>query len=236
MNKYHSEFLKKLKKRSGVGVKNKSYWGQNYIGTSKLSYSIPTPLKIRIVKDWIKKHLYLRISEYTELLNSLYFGKSHDERAVAGKLLEFFPRLRKQLNPLLLKQWLNEAEGWAEVDSICQSNFSAEEILLNWNVWKKMITQFSKDKNVHKRRASLVLLTKPVWQSSDFKLSNLAFENIERLKREKDILITKAISWLLRDLIKKHREEVENYIGKNGNNLPKIAVRETRRKLLTGRK
>ncbi len=120
MNKHHFNILKELKKHADTGIKDKAYWGQNYTGTSKLSYSIATPVKIRIVKDWIKKHPDLRISEYTGLLSSLYSGKSHDERAVAGKLLELLPKLRRELNPLLLREWLNEAEGWAEVDSICQ--------------------------------------------------------------------------------------------------------------------
>ncbi|MDP2951009.1 MAG: DNA alkylation repair protein, partial [bacterium] len=64
----------------------------------------------------------------------------------------------------------------------------------------------------------------------------LAFENIEKLKPEKDILITKAISWLLRNLIKYHKKEVADYLKKNKNSLPKIAVRETEKKIKTGKK
>ena len=101
---------------------------------------------------------------------------------------------------------------------------------------EKNISQFSMDKNIHKRRASLVLLTFPVRKSQDKRLSDLAFTNIEKLKNENDILITKAISWLLRSLIANHRKEVEIYIDKNINSLPKIAIRETKRKLTTGRK
>jgi len=235
-NKHHLEFLKELEKHAGQGTKYQKERDKAYIGTKKFSYTIKTPIKKQIVKDWIKRHPKLSISDYIELLNSLYSGQSHDERSIAGKLLEFLPKLRKQLNPLLLKKWLSGAEGWAEVDSICQSNFSAEEMLSNWNVWKKMIAEFSSNKNIHKKRAGLVLLTKPIRESTDPRLSKLAFANIKRLKRENDILITKAVSWLLRNLIKNHREEVKRYIKENKNNLPKIAIRETTRKLLTGRK
>ncbi|MBI2314815.1 DNA alkylation repair protein [Candidatus Daviesbacteria bacterium] len=35
-------------------------------------------------------------------------------------------------------------------------------------------------------------------------MADLAFENIDKLKAEKDVLITKAISWVLRSLIKNH--------------------------------
>lgn len=235
-NKHHLEFLKELEKYAGQGTRYQKERDKSYMGTKKFSYSIKTPIKKQVVKDWIKKHPNLSISEYSELLNSLYSGESHDERSIAGKLLELLPRLRKQLNPLLLKKWLSGAEGWAEVDSICQSKFSAEEMLSDWDTWRKMISDFSTDKNVHKKRAGLVLLTSPVRESANPKLSKLAFANIERLKGENDILITKAISWLLRDLIKNHREEVKNYVEVEGGGLPKIAVRETTRKLLTGRK
>ena len=82
----------------------------------------------------------------------------------------------------------------------------------------------------------MVLLTGPVRNSEDKRLSELAFGNIDELKHEKNILITKAISWLLRDLIKHHREEVERYIEQNRATLPRIAVRETVNKLKSGRK
>ena len=59
---------------------------------------------------------------------------------------------------------------------------------------------------------------------------------LSQLKGDKDILITKAISWLLRDLIKHHREQVVYYLDKNSDNLPKIAIRETKNKLITGKK
>ena len=81
-----------------------------------------------------------------------------------------------------------------------------------------------------------MLLTGPISHSSDSRLSEIAFKNIGRLKSEKDILVTKAISWLLRSLIRHHKKEVGVYIKQNAGGLPKIAIRETRRKLLTGRK
>ena len=235
-NKYHLEFLKELKIHARHGTKHQKERDKSYIGSKKFSYMIKIPVLRQIIKGWIKKHKMISIAEYIRLLNSLYEGESHDERCIAGKLLEFLPKLRKQLNPRLLKKWLNGAEGWSEVDSICQSNFSAEEMLTNWKVWRELITDFAEDKDIHRRRASLVLLTKPVHHSADLRLSKLAFETIEKLKVEKDILITKAVSWLLRDLIKNNTEEVKDYLDKNKNSLPKIAVRETTRKLLTGRK
>jgi 3-methyladenine DNA glycosylase AlkD len=109
-------------------------------------------------------------------------------------------------------------------------------MLSHWKDWKSLLVSFSKSGNVHKRRASLVLLTRPLRESDDPRLARQAFANLDRLKSEKDILVTKAVSWLLRALIKYHQQEVETYLRDNADCLPKIALRETRNKLKSGRK
>jgi 3-methyladenine DNA glycosylase AlkD len=81
-----------------------------------------------------------------------------------------------------------------------------------------------------------VLLTGPVHYSDDRRLSNLAFSTIATLEHERDILITKAVSWLLRSLLTRHRTEVSHYLDDHAQTLPKLAIRETRTKLETGTK
>ena len=64
----------------------------------------------------------------------------------------------------------------------------------------------------------------------------LALENVDRLKGEKDVLITKAISWVLRSAIPAQKDVIKKYLNLNMASLPKIAVRETLVKLRTGKK
>jgi len=207
-----------------------------YIGTNKACYVLGADTEKRIIKEWIRRHSDLSISQHIELLSLLYQGESINEISMAGELLESLPELRKSVDPRNIDVWLSRLHGWAEVDSLCQSKFSATELLSKWKEWKSLLTKLASDSNVHKRRASLVLLTKPVRESEDSRLADLAFTNIDRLKSERDILITKAISWLLRDLIKHNRQKAERYLEKNEDALPRVAVRECRMKLLTGRK
>lgn len=235
MNAHHQELLEALWEHVGEGTPEPEEM-KAYMGTGKRAYAIATPVESQIVRDFIARHRDLSFSEYLALLNSLYQGPSHNEISLAGKLLELLPRLRKQLEPCLLDGWLGVVEGWAETDSICQSHFTAQEMLARWDDWRALLAQLSLDPNVHKRRASLVLLTRPVRDSRDERLADLAFAHIERLKGERDGLITKAVSWLLRDLIKNHHQRVEAYLEANEATLPRVAVRETRRKLLTGKK
>ena len=143
-----------------------------------------------------------------------------------GTFFSRFSELRKQIGPKILDKWLDDRVGWVEVDSLCQSTFGAEEMLEKWSQWEKLIKGLNKSSNINKRRASLVLLTKPVKDPESKKISDLAFFCIDNLKSERDILITKAISWLLRNLIKYNKEKVTQYLEANRNILPKIAIRE----------
>ena len=231
---YHQEIARAIKQRAAKEKVRLNKQGDRYIGTTKPSYSLKAAIDGEIVCAWIARHPDLTPADYRCLLDSLSRSETHNEFAFIGSLLSHLPRLRKTLTPRALDRWLARAEGWAEVDCICQSNFTADELLANWGEWKRALIAWSQSANVHKRRASLVLLTKAVRDSADARLAKLAFANIERLKRDKHILITKAISWLLRDLVKYHRAEVEAYLDAHAYTLPKIAVLETRNKLVGG--
>jgi 3-methyladenine DNA glycosylase AlkD len=126
--------------------------------------------------------------------------------------------------------------GWAEIDSVCTGSYTTTEIPGDWKRWKKLLTHFSKSANISKRRASLVMLVSPLRRCEDPAVIKLALENVDRLKSEKSILITKAISWLLRSAINTQTEVIKKYLDLNTESLPKIAVRETTVKLRTGKK
>lgn len=230
----HSEILREFKKHAGRGTQHSG--STSYLGNNHFSYRISVPVLRDIARAFLRKHEGISPQEFLGLTHALFKGRSYDEKAMAAMLLGYATAHRKHVTPRHLGTWLDDLVGWAEVDSLCQSTFDAEELLVDWSAWKAMLVAFSKDTNVHKRRASLVLLTKPVSHSADARFSTLAFANIGRLKGEKDILITKAISWILRSLIRYHKKEVAAYLKQNADTLPKIAIRETRRKLLTGRK
>ncbi len=99
-----------------------------------------------------------------------------------------------------------------------------------------MVAELARDPNINKRRASLVLLTGPVRRSDDPRLLVAAFGNVQRLQAERAALISKAVSWLLRNLSIRHRDAVIRYLEENRAALPAIAVREVSTKLETGRK
>jgi len=155
---------------------------------------------------------------------------------MVGILLDNATKEQRQFDPKLFDKWLDQLVGWAEVDAVCTGKYCITEIPENITQWKKILTAFSKSRNINKRRASIVFLCSPLSQCDDPALAEIAFGNIDRLKSEKEIIITRAISWVLRSMVKHHRRALEMYMKQNEKTLPAIAVRETKIKLATGTK
>jgi 3-methyladenine DNA glycosylase AlkD len=239
MNKYHLEILaeiKKAPKHPAGNFKKKNFDLNKYLGSPHKLYFLNSPSMQNIAKEWSKNHSDVSSSDLFDFLTALFKGESTEEKMVAAFILEYLFKLHQDLDLSLVDKWLNHLAGWAEIDTLGTGPFGAKDVLNSFPEWKKWAEKWSKDQNINKRRFSLVVLIIPIRDSAELKLSDLAFSNIDRLKSEKEVLITKAISWLLRSLIKNHRAKVVEYVKKNESMLPKIAVRETSKKLLLGKK
>ena len=234
MNKHHQEVLSIIEKKSGKATQHTFLDG--YLGNSHPRYPINAPTLRTIARDWMKAHRDMTAKEFSVMLTSLAKGKSGTEKVMVGILLDNATKDQKQFDPKLFDDWLDHLVGWAEVDAVCTGKYCVTEIPDNIATWKKILTSFSKSKNINKRRASIVFLCSPLSNSDDAALANIAFDNIDRLKTEKEIIITRAISWVLRSMIKLHRKALESYLKENEKTLPSIAVRETKVKLATGTK
>jgi 3-methyladenine DNA glycosylase AlkD len=207
-----------------------------YTGSAHKHLGVRAPVMQAFVRDWAKANKELSYSEFLAMMDALYQGESIEERCITGYFLGRYPAYRRQIDFVTLDKWLGQLEGWAEVDSSCFSSFDAQQLLGNWDNWRIFLVKLAQDSNINKRRASLVLLRLPLKESNDSRLLHFTFEQIDRLKAEKDKLITKAISWILREAIKHHKEAIAAYLDANEKSLPAIAVRETRKKLETGKK
>ncbi len=208
----------------------------SYGGSGRPFFGIDVPTRRAMARRWAAAHKRADAADVLAVVDSLIEGETHEERTQATLILRYHPAARSAVTPDQVDRWLDFLNGWAEVDSLCQNLLTFEDMLADWPAWKRLIDRLSTDANINKRRASLVLLTGPVHYTDDARFSDLAFAAIERLKPEKPILITKAVSWLLRALVDQHKDETAAYIDANETTLPKVAVREARTKLETGTK
>ncbi len=207
-----------------------------YAGGGHAVLGVPVPERRRLAGAWLAAHKGATAAEVLALADSLMVGDTNEELSLGPMLAALHKPSRRALDPARVDRWLDNLQGWAEVDGLCQNTLEAEDFRADWPAWSALIGRLAGDPNINRRRAALVLLTRPAAKSDDPRVAALAFATIERLKAEKPILITKAVSWLLRSLAARRPAEVAAYLDANAATLPAIAVRETRRKLETGRK
>jgi len=230
----HHQILQQIKKNSGKGTAHTFL--DSYLGNNHFRYPISAPVLGRIAKDWMNDHRDLSAGDFASLLTDLAESSSGTEKSMAGILLDYATPDQRKFKPALFDRWLNHLEGWAEIDALCTGRYSTTEVVNQWNKWKPLLIKFSKSKNINKRRASIVFFCSPLSKVEDKEISKTALQIVDTLKSEREILITKAISWVLRSMIRYNREMVETYLKENAASLPKIALRETRVKLETGKK
>jgi len=209
---------------------------QKYLGTKRKFLNVKSKNRDLILRQTAKSFEEMPEREIQRVLDEMFHSDIFELVNFGGKLLAKSQKARNLVTFELLEKWLAPTTGWAECDSICQSLFSEAEVSDMWKTWKKNILKFSRNENIQLRRASLVLQCRPSRSSVDPKLRRIAFETIGRLKGEKEVLITKAVSWLLRSLAVKNGPEVLQYLQANQESLPKIAYRETMKKIETGKK
>jgi 3-methyladenine DNA glycosylase AlkD len=233
-NPFHQEILKLIQKNSGKPTQHTFL--DSYLGNDHMRYPIAAPALRAIAKEWMRAHRDLTSKELAGLLTSFIEGESSTEKVMAGIMMGYSASMQRKFDPMIFDQWLDHLIGWAEVDAVCTGDFTITQLPAEWPKWKKLVNKLSKDHNINKRRASLVLFSSPLSRVKDDRIAKVAFQIINRLKSEKEVLITKAISWVLRSMIKHYKESVATYLKENKETLPKIAVRETLIKLKTGRK
>ena len=229
----HAELLSEIIKKSGKPTKHT--FQDNYLGNSHPRYPISNPVLRTAVRTWFRANPFTP-KEFLSLLTALIQAPSSTEKITAGILLDYASQDQLNFDPKIYDRWLNHLIGWVEVDTLCYGHFKIAQILEQWSSWKKLLLKLNKSKNINKRRASIVLLCKPLTRTDDKRVPALALQLIDKIKSEREVLITKAISWTLRSMVKFHREPLTVYVTKNKQTLPAIAVRETLTKLETGRK
>jgi len=208
----------------------------SYSGSGHPFFNVSAPELRRIGRAWLAGRRKVDDANLLAVAASLFAGEAYEEKVLAAILLAANARMRRLGTAAFADGWLDHLQGWAEIDSLCASVFGPDEMDVDWPAWRDLIRRLSRDANINRRRAALVLLTRPTRTSSDPRYRDLAFEVIELLKSERPILITKAVSWLLRSMVGHHGAAVAAYLDANAAALPAIAVRETRTKLRTGTK
>lgn len=206
----------------------------HYVGTKHHIYNVPIPTMRTIANTFAKEHKDISVPDFVTLIDQLFFAPSFEEKILATMILAKFPAILASLPEASFDQWLGTLTGWAEVDSFCDE--IDYWLRKNPTTGIKLLKKWNKDPYLEKRRASLVVLCSSLRHSPEPRWKTLGFTFVAARTHEKHVMITKAISWLLRSMVKYHKTEVKNYIHAHQDTLPKIAIREVTKKIMTGKK
>jgi 3-methyladenine DNA glycosylase AlkD len=197
-------------------------------------YGVKVPDLRKIAEAWVRVHKDISRDDLFALVETLWEGGSREEREMAFYLLEHFERWVPDLPKAHFERWRRDLDSWAETDG------------LGWMlaVWLAgdpgarldYLWELIDDEDVWSRRLALAPLARINRGKLGFTAPDLTLRLIDRVKEERRPMITKAVSWVLRETTKTHRDEVVAYVGQNRGVLAGHVVREVENKLRTGLK
>jgi 3-methyladenine DNA glycosylase AlkD len=205
------------------------------VRTGLVMVGVRTPDLQAIARAWQQAHPQVRPDELLALVEALWRGPSQEERVCAMLLLLRFPRLARTLHWEHFDRWRRLIDNWG-LDDLLATKVFGPWVLAEPTRRLAHLDTLIADPDVWSRRLALVA-TVPLNRSRAGPATpELTFGLIDQVKCERDPMITKAVSWALRELAKGQPERVAAYLDANRGILAALAVREVQNKLRTGLK
>ena len=215
----HKEIFSSLKK---LGSAKKAKVSSRFFKTGKGEYgegdkflglAVPEQRKIA------KKNFEMNFSEISKLLENPFHEVRHTGLFILVYKYEKGDKiLRKNIYNFYIKN-LKAVNNWDLVDTTTPN-------IIGHYLWKnkkkrKVLYDFLKSKNLWKRRIS-ILATFYFIKNNDL---NDAIKIAEKLLKDKEDLIHKAVGWMLREIGKRDQKILENFLKKHVKIMPRTTLR-----------
>lgn len=168
---------------------------------------------------------------WDECVRALWNSSVFEVRATAMGLASRHEREFVKSHWTLFTSWLKDAVGWAMVDGLCDSVLAP--MLIRYPELVERTHAWVRSRNVWQRRASLVVFCTTVRKKL---FAEEAFEHTAALLPDRDPMVSKAVSWILRALSKYYSKQVHSFLREHEDEIAPAALREVRTKLTTGTK
>ena len=206
--------------------------------------SVPSPLRVyglrvwqirQIVRAWRREHREVAADDLLHLIEALWAGESREERLIALGLPQHYPHAISQLTWRHFDRWREDLDNW-ELTDVLGVGVLGPWVAASLERREQHLWDLLKDEDIWSRRLGLVCIVGLKRARPNVDLLALALGLIDQAKGERDRTITRAISWVLRELGKEHPGEAAAYLEENVDLLPKHVLQEVTNKLTTGRK
>jgi 3-methyladenine DNA glycosylase AlkD len=205
------------------------------IPTGLKVYGLRTTLLRQIAGAWERAHKRVAREDLLVLVEAMWHGESREERIVALELLRPYPRWIADLTWAHFERWRLGLDNWELTDALGIS-ILGPWLLGDPDTRLGHLKDLIAEEDVWSRRLALVSTVGLNRAGKGTTFPTVTLDLIDQVKEQRHPTITKAISWTLRVMIKKHPKEVAAYLDDNRGALATHVVREVSNKLKTGRK
>ena len=209
-------------------------WTDSIVPSGRRAYGARVPDLRRIARKWRLAHPETTHGDLVTLVNALWSGESREERVLAVLLLEEFNYLVPELTRADFDRWRSDLDNWGECDGL--GWVLASWLLAEPSARMDYLWVLIGDDDVWSRRAALVATARINRGRTGFTVPDLTLKLIDQVKTERHPMITKAVSWALREMTRKHPDQVVAYLKRSEDSLAAHVRREVNNKLRTGLK
>jgi 3-methyladenine DNA glycosylase AlkD len=216
----NAEFI--LQELLSVANPEKATFLQRFFKTGKGQYAegdVMLGIVVPLIRDIVKKSLKQPFNEIQILIDSEY----HEAR-LAGFLLlvkqfkKAEPEERKEIFDFYLKN-ARKANNWDLVDVTCRDVIGL--YLLDNEEGRGVLYQLAESDNLWEQRIAIV----STWTFIKHKQFDDTLAIAEKLLNHKHDLMHKAVGWMLREVGKKDREPLVDFLEKHHKTMPRTALR-----------
>jgi 3-methyladenine DNA glycosylase AlkD len=205
------------------------------IPTGLKMYGLRTPVIREMARTWQRDHKEAACEDLLAVVEAVWEGESREERMVALELLQHHPSCIPDLTWAHFERWRQGLDNW-EITDVLGRAVLGPWVLGDPDARLAHLGDLIGDEDVWSRRLALVAAVGLNRTRKDVSFPALTLELIDQVKEERHPMITKAISWTLREMIRKHPDLVAAYLVANRDVLAPLVAREVSNKLKTGRK
>lgn len=198
-------------------------------------YGLQTTLLRQIAGAWQRAHKRVARQDLWMLVQAMRDGESREERFVALNLMQYYSHWIPDLTWAHFERWRRSLDNW-ELTDVLGVGILGPWVLGDPGTRLSHLKDLIADEDVWSRRLALVSTVGLNRAGKGITFGAVTLDLIDQVKQDQHPAITKAISWALRVMIKKHPNEVAAYLEDNRGSLATHVVHEVSNKLKTGRK
>jgi 3-methyladenine DNA glycosylase AlkD len=197
-----NEVLEIRKKLDELKNEEKAIKIKRYLKSPYEFYGINIPELRKISKNYRN----LEFDNFLSLFNELFESKNHEEMSLALFLMEYYFNKNPEKSWIFLMNKLNKIKTWDHADEVATAILG--KILLKNLTFMKQIKEMSKNKNPWIRRIAIVS-NLPLIKKNKIELTLIMSEY---LVYDEDVYVQKGVGWMLREVGKKDRIGIRNFI------------------------